>query len=75
MQTETRFPALISKAELNRALKCTSREQWQKLFTDEVLQEVLKMDRQQFKKVRLFDAMATRRLIDFFSLQPQDFVV
>ena len=73
--TPSRLPALISKSELRRAIGCTSRKQWQsKIVTDNLL-SMLNMDREQFNRLRLFDADRSRLLIQYFNLTPNDFIL
>lgn len=80
MQTEAlprlKYPNLISKYELRTALRCASNHEWRyKYFPDQVLSEILGVDRVQFNKIRQFDAIQTQKIISFFQLEPKDFTI
>ena len=74
MNDTTTLPRTLSKSEIRRALRCTSRRAWrEKFFTDRVLGEVLQITREDWNRVLVLDAHQTKAVIQFFELTPDDF--
>lgn len=70
------YPHTLSKKEIRRALRCTSQRAWKsKFFTDRVLDEVLKITREDWNHVIVLDAHQTKAVIQFFELKPESFTV
>lgn len=68
------YPLTLSKSELLPIFRASSfRTVRRHYITDDVVREVLQMDVVEFKRIRVFDAMQTRRLIEWFRLSPEHF--
>ena len=71
VDTSNNCPVLtVTKAELRDILGCKSWTRWrEKVMTDQVLGEVLGIDRKGFNNIREFSVPQTRALAQFFQTQ------
>ena len=71
VETPNACPVLtVTKSELRVILQCTAYTRWRgKVMTDEVLHDVLQIDREQFNKLREFTVPQTRALAEYFKTQ------
>lgn len=75
LPTTSKMPLTITKSELRDALGCREVRRFNRVYmTDTVLGEILGLgSREVYNRIREFNVMQTRALIDFFRLGPEQF--
>lgn len=70
------LPITISKKELRNALNVGSKTNFRlKYMPDEVILSVVGVSVAEYSRLRVFDSAQTRRIIEYFRLEPKDFVI